>query len=381
MIEIYKKNEAETNEVVAKSVLILLGLILITGIFCWTGIFDIDTNMINGFILAAVIPLLLSIILVDLFHINRHWVKYVIISCVVLVTGISYAVFTFQSVIVFIIPSIIATFYLDSRVILYTCTISVLNIILSHLFTCFYLFQPWIEPFQGVKAIMLYGALPRILQYIFIALLLYLLSRRFTGFFNGFYIAIQNEKKAQSDYKSENDSSELNKILNNITDRERDVFELLVQGYTMRRFASFEQSVTPSCIIGINSNSANKALCKEFLATALSKEIGANDFYDGFSINKEALLTSAAVDRSDIMAMSEIENEDGSVSQIVFGTLTEEQTQKLIQACTNANKITRTDSQIVSAINDEAKNLLTGSMSVEEIADQIIDNTKIYLSE
>lgn len=149
----------------------------------------------------------------------------------------------------------------------------------------------------------------------------------------------------------------------------------------MRRFASFEQSVTPSCIIGINSNSANKALCKEFLATALSKEIGANDFYDGFSINKEALLTSAAVDRSDIMAMSEIENEDGSVSQIVFGTLTEEQTQKLIQACTNANKITRTDSQIVSAINDEAKNLLTGSMSVEEIADQIIDNTKIYLSE
>lgn len=151
--------------------------------------------------------------------------------------------------------------------------------------------------------------------------------------------------------------------------------------YTNGSFACFEQSVMPSCMIGINSNSDKKELCREFLATALSKEVGANDFYDGFPINKEALLTSAAVDRSDVMAVSEIENEDGSHSKITFGTLTKEQTQNLIQACTNASKIARTDSQIVSAISDEAKNLLTGSMSVEEVADQIIDSTKIYLSE
>lgn len=151
--------------------------------------------------------------------------------------------------------------------------------------------------------------------------------------------------------------------------------------YVNGSFAPFDQTVIPSCEIGINSNSDNKDLCREFITVALSKEIGANDFYDGFSTNKEALLLCAAVDRSDYSAVSSIENEDGSSSQIYFYPLNEEQTQTLIQACTNADKIAKTDSQIISAIKEEARDLFTDSKSVEEIADQIIDNTKIYLSE
>lgn len=238
MIEIYKKNEADTNEIVAKSILFLLGFVLTIGIFCWTGVFDIYNYMINGFILASVIPLILPIILVDLLHLNKPWVKYVIITCVVIVTGISYVFFTFQMVVIFIIPSIIATFYLDSKVIYYTGIISVLNIVFAHLFTCFYLFQPWIEPFQGMKLIMLYGALPRIMQYIFSMILLYLLYKRFTGFLNGFYIVLQDEKKALNANNTKTDTTELNIILEQLTKRERDVFELLVQGCTNAQIAN-----------------------------------------------------------------------------------------------------------------------------------------------
>lgn len=238
MIEIYKKNEAETNELVARSVLILLGFILLIGFFCWIGIFDISSNLINGFILASILPLLLPTLLVNVFHINKCWVKYIIITCVVIVTGISYAVFTFQSVILYIIPSIIATFYLDAKVIYYTGIISIFNITLSHLFTCFYLLQPWIEPFQGVKFIMLYGALPRIMQYVFSSILLYLLYKRFSRFFNGFYIAIRNEKQTQNINHTKTNVNDLNSILERLTEREKDVFELLVQGYTNAQIAN-----------------------------------------------------------------------------------------------------------------------------------------------
>ncbi|HKL98900.1 MAG TPA: hypothetical protein VJZ06_03195 [Mobilitalea sp.] len=159
------------------------------------------------------------------------------------------------------------------------------------------------------------------------------------------------------------------------------MYPLGIVTYVQGNFTPFDQSAIPSCEIGINSNSDQQELCKEFVALVLSKEVVINDFYDGFSINKEALLLSAASDRSSYTASSEIENADGSFSEITFEAIAEEQIQNLVQACNNANKIAFTDDQIISAIKEEAKDLLTNNKSVEETADQIIDSTKIYLSE
>ena len=159
------------------------------------------------------------------------------------------------------------------------------------------------------------------------------------------------------------------------------MFPFGIVNYVKGDFAPFDQSVTPNCIVGINSNSNQQDLCREFIALALSKEVGANDFYDGFSINKEALLLCAAADHSNYYAASEIENEDGTSSPITFEALTEEQTGRLIQACSKADKITGMDEQIISAINEVSVDVLTKRKSVEEAADRIIDITKIYLME
>ncbi len=151
--------------------------------------------------------------------------------------------------------------------------------------------------------------------------------------------------------------------------------------YVNGSFAPFDQSSIPSCEIGINRNSDKQELCKEFVTLLLSKEIGINDFYDGFSINKDALLSCATMDRSDYTAESEIENADGSYSPIFFGTLNEEQIQRLVQACSDTAYLIRTDQQILSALKEAAMDFLTGNKSVEEAADYIIESTKIYLSE
>lgn len=238
MIEIYKKNEAETNETVSRSILVLFGFVIIMGLFCWTGIFDVYNYMINGFILASALLLVLPTIIVNILHIDKPWVKYVLITCVVLVTGLAYVVFTFQTVIIFVIPSIIATFYLDLRLMKYTGIIGILNIVLSHLVTCFHLFQPWIEPFSGTKSIMIYGALPRTMQYLVCITLLYLLCKRIIGFFNGFYQVIQEEQNVPANQNLKSSTSELECILEKLTEREQEVFGLLVQGFTNTQIAS-----------------------------------------------------------------------------------------------------------------------------------------------
>ena len=237
MEEIYRKNEAETNEFVARAIRWVLLFVLLFGILCWVHIFDIFSYMINGFILSSLFPLVLPTILVNCFHISRRWVKYVLILCIVAVTGDAYAFFTFQTVLVFIIPSILAAFYLSKKVMAFTGAASVAAIAVSHLITAFHLFQPWIEPFQGLGPIMLYGALPRILQYLCCMLLLYLLSARYSGFFRSFYSVLSEKRENGASEGFRSAQTELNTITGLLTEREREVFELMAKGLTNTQIA------------------------------------------------------------------------------------------------------------------------------------------------
>lgn len=236
MNEIYRKNEYETNEAVTRSILIVFGFLLLIGAFCWIGIFDIYPYMINGFILASLVPLLLPVIFVHVLHVNKNWMKYVLITFLGIEVGICYVVFTFQMILIFLIPSIIAAFYLDKRVICYSGIVTGFVIVISHFITGFHLFQPWIEPFLDMKSIMLYGALPRLMQYLLCLVLLCMLSKRFQTFLGGFDRVIQEDRQ-QMENGADIYEEQLQTILHHLTDREKEVFELLARGYTNTQIA------------------------------------------------------------------------------------------------------------------------------------------------
>lgn len=238
MKEIYKKNEYETNEVVAKAILILFGFILLIAICCYVGIFDIYPYMMNGFLIASLLPLLLPTLLVPVLHIDKAWIKYALITLLAVETGIAYVIFTFQMLLIFLVPTIIATFYLDKKVIYYSGVVTSIAIMISHVSTGFYLFQPWIEPFQDLKRIMLYGALPRVLQLLFCTILLVLLSNRFLSFMNGFQQVLEEDGKLHESEGRDKKKEELFALLEQFTEREKEVFELLVKGNTNAQIAN-----------------------------------------------------------------------------------------------------------------------------------------------
>ncbi len=190
MQAVYKNNEATTNEVCVKAVKLFIVFVLVVAGFGWLGIFDVASYLVNILVVTVIVPLMIPVILIDFLHIESSWVKYIILSCMVMAVVIAYVIFTFQSVILFVIPSILGAMYLDKKVTVFTATIMSIGIFVAHIITGFILFQPWIEPFTDKRAILMYGAVPRTLQYLCCVGLLHIMSERFINFLQGFNYAL-----------------------------------------------------------------------------------------------------------------------------------------------------------------------------------------------
>jgi hypothetical protein len=146
-------------------------------------------------------------------------------------------------------------------------------------------------------------------------------------------------------------------------------------------FQSFENSYIPNCELGINNASKHKDLCKKYISLVLSEEIQVNDLYDGFAINKQALMKCSQADFSSYQATTDIENEDGSTSMLTFKPLNKEQMEKLLKICSMVTNESICDGQLITTLKEETKDYFQGNCSAEETADKIIQKSSIYLSE
>ena len=231
MEAIFRKNESETNEFTAKAFLFIYAFILLMGALCGIGIFDINPVMVWLFVGITFVPLVLPAILIYVFHINKPWLKYLLISGLGLSVGVCYFIFTFQSVIIFVVPSVIAAFYMNKRLLWYSGILTCIVIIAAHIATGFYMFQPWIEPFLDIKSILQYGAIPRCMQYLLCFALLVMLNLRHLH-----YMQTMADKNATPE-KEDSDKEEFNCLLTLLSEREKDVFLLMANGYTNKQIA------------------------------------------------------------------------------------------------------------------------------------------------
>lgn len=228
---ILQKNEAEINESVAKGLLIVFSCVFLTVLLCWVGVFDIHISMTFIVLGVSIITLVIPSILVLTLHIYRKWMKYYIVAALAVMAGVAYALFTFQAVLIFVVPTIIAAFYLDKRLLHFSGAVTIVTIFISHIITSLYLFLPWLEPFKTMPDIIRYGALPRCLQYCGCFLLILFMAQRYRSIF----INMQPEENPKNTHDTEEEEFET--LLGELTEREKSVFLLIISGYTNMQIA------------------------------------------------------------------------------------------------------------------------------------------------
>lgn len=231
---ILRKNEAEINESVAKGLLIFFSCVLMTVLLCWVGIFDIRISMTIIILGVSIIALIIPSVLILKFRAYHMIMKYYIVAALAVMAGTAYVLFTFQAVIVFIVPTIIAAFYLDRKLLLFSGALTVVALFVSHIITGFYMFMPWLEPFEGILDIMRYGALPRCLQYFGCFLLILFMMERYKRLL----LQLKTEDNSKIVYETDNEQKkEFEALLGELTEREKSVFLLMIGGYTNMQIA------------------------------------------------------------------------------------------------------------------------------------------------
>ena len=146
-------------------------------------------------------------------------------------------------------------------------------------------------------------------------------------------------------------------------------------------FTCFENAFQPIGQTGINSNTANPDIAKDFLRYALSFEIQDSDFYDGFPMNTEALENQIKKDRSEYTAYASIDTCEGQSVDIEVVPLNESDGKALVEMCKGLNKRTEEDVEIESVISEVLPDYLQGSASLEDTVSKIEKGLNMYLAE
>lgn len=229
-----RKNEAEINESVAKGLLIVFSCVLLTVLLCWVGIFDIRFSMTIIILGVSMATLIIPSVLILKCHVYHTIMKYYIVTALAVMAGTVYVMFTFQAVIIFVVPSVIAAFYLDRKLLYFSGILTVVTLFVSHFITGIYMYIPWLEPFKSMSDIMRYGALPRCLQYCGCFFLILFMMERYKRLL----VQFGTDDNSKTVYEAETEEKkEFEAVLGGLTERERSVFLLMIGGYTNMQIA------------------------------------------------------------------------------------------------------------------------------------------------
>lgn len=128
------------------------------------------SNTIYPTLIVAIVILLVPTVIYDFLHIRSKAARYFVLTLVVLMCGLLYAILSYHVIIMLAFPVVVACLYCDRSSVLYTTVLSIPVMAASHLLA-FYLKVVPDEPLVTLKGVLVYGFLPRSIELIAISVI------------------------------------------------------------------------------------------------------------------------------------------------------------------------------------------------------------------
>ncbi|MCI5883677.1 MAG: hypothetical protein MRZ84_06575, partial [Eubacterium sp.] len=166
LVEEYDNDADRRMSAICRIMTILMALVMLLNRL---HVFKIS-NKIYPTVMVAIVILFVPTILYDILHIRSKIARYFVLTLVVLMSGLLYAVLSYHVIIMLAFPVVVSCLYCDRSSVLYTTVFSIPVMIASHLIA-FYLKVVPDEPLVTLKGVLVYGALPRSIELIAISMI------------------------------------------------------------------------------------------------------------------------------------------------------------------------------------------------------------------
>ena len=154
--------EIDANKNLAMISRIMVLLLIAVGVLNYLKVFRISGDIYPALGIAVAV-MTLPILFYDVLHLNSRFIRYFVLTAMVLMAGMLYCVVSYHVILMLAFPIVIATVYCDRASVIYTSVISVPVLVVAHL-VAFQLKIVPDEPLVTLRGVLVYGVLPRFLE-------------------------------------------------------------------------------------------------------------------------------------------------------------------------------------------------------------------------
>ena len=173
LMDDFQRDVNKTMATVCRIAALLMTLVIVLNA---TGVFALDGRAYPPLV-ASVVVMLIPTLYYDFLNMDSPGMRYVFLTMTVMMCGILYTMFSYHVVIMLIFPTVMACLYCDRRDVIYTEAISVPVMIIAHL-GAYYVKYLSDEPLDTLYRVVFYGIIPRLIEFLSIAVLCYGITER-----------------------------------------------------------------------------------------------------------------------------------------------------------------------------------------------------------
>ena len=156
---------------------LMVGFMLLVAVLNVLGIFKIAPVPLYLTVTISIFVFLLPTLFYNILKVQSRTLRYLLLTVLVFQSGLQYAALSYHTIIMLVFPLVISCLYNEKTYVIYTAVLSIPMIILSHL-AAFALKIVPDEPLVTLKGTILYGILPRSIEFLGIFVISYYISAR-----------------------------------------------------------------------------------------------------------------------------------------------------------------------------------------------------------
>lgn len=156
---------------------LMVGFMLLVALLNLLGIFKIAPLPLYLTVVISVFDFLLPTLFYNILKMRSDKLRFFLLTILVFQSGLQYAALSYHTIIMLVFPLIISCLYNERKYVVFTAVLSIPMIILSHL-AAFQLKIVPDEPLVTLKGTILYGIMPRTIEFLAIFVICYYISYR-----------------------------------------------------------------------------------------------------------------------------------------------------------------------------------------------------------